>query len=130
MGNRLSLKSRVVSFSLFGAALLFSVGCGGIGSSGSEEEASSAPLTATFSSISANILQPRCYKCHNSLISSGGRRFDSYNSTMNSVVAGAPNSSPLYVNVLSGNMPREGLPLSDAEVAMIGEWILDGALNN
>jgi uncharacterized membrane protein len=87
------------------------------------------PLTATFTSISQNILFPKCLSCHNATLARDGYSVATYQATMKRVVAGNASSSGLYQSVLS-DMPQ-GLPsLTNAEKAAIQNWINNGALNN
>jgi hypothetical protein len=46
------------------------------------------------------------------------------------IVPGRPDSSSLYTNLASGNMPRGKPRLSKAELARVRDWILAGAPNN
>ena len=85
------------------------------------------PLTATFSSINANILQKSCISCH----SGGGNDFNasSYVDVMRSVVAGNAAKSDLYDVISSGQMPPKN-PLSTQEIQIIQTWINSGALDD
>lgn len=95
-------------------------------------------LVATFSSINAKILTPLCLHCH----SPGGQKanidFSSYQSLMSSgtVMPNQPSSSSLYTRcapdlpagVLA--MPPNGDSLSTSQLAVLYQWISDGAQNN
>ncbi len=88
-------------------------------------------LTATYASIAKNILAPKCMGCHNSNNVAGGISFANYNSTMNTVQKGLPNSSSLYTSTaIKRTMPRGGNALSSSETQAISDWITNGALNN
>lgn len=89
------------------------------------------PVTAaTFSSISATILIPRCVSCHGSTVANGGFRFDNYANVMMAVQAGNLSASLLYTQTASGAMPTGGPILSTADLQYISAWITDGAKNN
>ena len=86
-----------------------------------------APVAPTFSSISSNILKVSCTQCHGFM---GGYNFADYQSTMKAVSAGYPESSPLYIAVNSGKMPKIGNHPSEAQIQAISDWITTGALDN
>ena len=78
------------------------------------------------------ILVPKCLNCHNP---SGTRRsedFTDYTSTLSTgkVEPGDPLGSALYAECFTGDMPKGGSPLSDAELSAIYDWILEGAQDN
>lgn len=95
-------------------------------------------LVATFSSINTHILTPLCLNCH----SPGGQKanidFSNYQSLMSSgtVMPNQPSSSSLYTRcapdlpagVLA--MPPNGDSLSTSQLAVLYQWISDGAQNN
>ena len=103
------------------------------------------PLTAEFASIQANIFTPICSVCHSGADAPQGLRLDAANSynllvgvpssevpaTLR-VQPGAPGNSYL-VEKLEGHaavgaqMPLGGPYLSAATIAMIVQWITDGA---
>jgi mono/diheme cytochrome c family protein len=86
-----------------------------------------ASVSATYSSISASILNPACVNCHGG---SGGYSFDNYSNTLKAVAKGNPGASPLYTAVNSGVMPKGGPALSSSQVTAIFNWIADSAKNN
>lgn len=85
------------------------------------EALSSSSGVIGFDILSAKIFQPKCLACH--------VQFGNYNDLMSSgfVVAKNPESSRLYQMVASGQMPKNGTPLSEAEVKAIYEWISNGS---
>jgi hypothetical protein len=107
-----------------------------VGSTDSDASDNNNPLLPTFDSIKTNILEAKCLSCH----AEGGRaedvplakREDLSDPQAGLVVPGRPDQS-LLVKVIKGpkvQMPpqRSGLkPLSDKEVAVIEEWIQNGA---
>lgn len=89
----------------------------------------SANSNAKFSWIAANILTPRCVKCHGSN-SAGGYDVRTYAGTMRRVVAGNSSASGLFTAVNSGGMPLNGSKLSADQIQAIKDWINSGAPNN
>lgn len=87
-------------------------------------------LAATYKSIGANILVPKCVACHGPNLAEMGIRFDSYAETLKSVDPGMPNSSALYQSTRAGRMPKGGTPLGMLELRAISDWIKAGAFNN
>lgn len=105
------------------------------------------PLTATLSSIQANIFTPKCVNagCH----PGGGAPMSLANAqsygalvNMSSAYAGVPRVTPgnvqrsvLWLKVAGANgfgarMPTGAQPLSQAETDTIAAWINAGARNN
>jgi hypothetical protein len=85
------------------------------------------PLMSTFSSISLNILGPKCLNCHNTNNRLGGKSYSSYAETI------ASGTASLLSSVSGGaaaRMPTGSLKLSTAEVNAISAWITAGAPNN
>jgi len=79
------------------------------------------PTPATFQSIEALTIGPKCLQCHQSL--------STYAGVMQEVKAGDASQSSLYQQVSSGSMPKQSTKLSDAEIAAIYSWIQNGAQN-
>ena len=89
------------------------------------------PLTATFSGINANIIQPKCVSCHSATLGRGGIRLYSYNLVMKYVKPGTANSSKLFSITNKGEMPPKPNTLLNAqELKAISDWINSGAPNN
>lgn len=72
-----------------------------------------------FDILLQKIFQPKCVACHASFATHGG--------IMSAVVAGNPDASVLYTKVATGQMPKNGTPLSSSEVTAIFDWISAGA---
>lgn len=89
-----------------------------------------APLAPTFASITARIIQPRCLGCHNNNRQDGGVNLATYQGVRNTVQPGNLNASTFYTEVNAGTMPRNGNRLTNTEISTIGQWIMNGALNN
>lgn len=89
-------------------------------------------LEATFSSIHKLILVPKCVGCH----SPGGVRskedYSNYQTTISTgkVTKGLANDSAMYTECKSGEMPDKAPNLSSEELAVMRDWINNGALNN
>ena len=107
--------------------------------------AGNGALTATFSSIQANVFTPRCTGCHAGAGAPMGLRLDEGNSyallvgvasaeqgSLQRVAAGRPDDSYL-IQKLEGRaavgvrMPFGGPYLDDATIAVIRQWIAAGA---
>jgi mono/diheme cytochrome c family protein len=113
-------------------------GGGGGGGGGS-------PLLPTFASIQAQVFTPICTACHIGATAPLGLRLDAANSYallvgvtsvqepgFLRVEAGDPNDSYLIrklegTQTVGGRMPLGGTPLTAANIAVIRQWILDGA---
>ncbi|MCB0356599.1 MAG: hypothetical protein KDD40_06310 [Bdellovibrionales bacterium] len=94
-----------------------------------EETASEVQLSgATFNSAFDKVLSPQCVNCHSSSFPSGSIDLSSYEAILNSgtVVPGDLEKSSLYVSMSKGAMPP-AYPVSNSDLALIGNWILDGA---
>ncbi len=81
----------------------------------------------SYTELSKNVFQGKCMSCH----TSGAINFSSYDTLIagGSVVPGNPAASKLYTQIASGLMPKNGTPLSAADVSAISEWITAGALS-
>ena len=81
----------------------------------------------------APILNAHCLDCHNGEVSKGELNLSSPKTLMRGggngpvVVAGAPEKSPLYEFVHSGQMPKKGKPLTEEQIHVIHDWIAQGA---
>jgi mono/diheme cytochrome c family protein len=92
--------------------------------------ATATPLPATFASINATILAPKCVGCHSTANPQGGYAYDTFAKTLLSVNKTTPTSSLLYARTLSAAMPKGGTALTPDQEAQILLWIQNGALNN
>lgn len=109
------------------------------------------PTTATFTSIQTTILTPQCESCHTDVgrTAAGGLNlkpgaaFPNLVSQASSAKAGAVrvipgNASGSYLvqklegasDIVGLRMPRATAFLTDAQVALIRQWINEGARNN
>ncbi len=106
--------------------------------------------TATLSTISSQILVPRCTGCHGGSAPSAGMSLEpgqAYASLVNHasgekpslmrVLPGDPENSYLVqklrgdAGIVGLRMPRNGPPyLTDAEIELVKQWIQAGAQNN
>lgn len=85
------------------------------------------------------ILESQCYLCHSTAtapVVGGDNDMEGYDKLMGFVVAGDPENSLFYASVawLTGavEMPRPtgSNQLSDCELSVIRNWIIQGATNN
>ena len=102
-------------------------------------------LAAPFSSIQANVFTPRCTGCHAGSSAPMGLRLDEGNSyallvgvasaeqgSLQRIAAGRPDDSYLVQKIegraaLGARMPFGGPYLDDATIAVIRQWVADGA---
>ena len=130
--------------------------CGGGGGGGSPPAAPQPPTTPppgagnpnlepTFASIQANVFTPICTACHIGAAAPAGLRLDEANSygllvgvasaqqpSVLRVAPGNPGASYLIQKLegtaaTGGRMPLNGTPLPQADIAVIRQWITDGA---
>lgn len=89
-------------------------------------------ISATYSSIYQNILQPKCISCHAGSGAPKGVDYSTYAKTMStgSVVTGSAATSKLHTRTIDGTMPKNDSPLSGTETSTIQTWINNGAQNN
>ncbi len=130
-------------------AALVAAGCGKDSPAG--PSGTTTTTTASFAAIQRDILTPSCESCHtdNGRSPAGGLNLkvgaaypnligqaSSAKAGAIRVVAGNPGGSYLVqklegaLDIVGLRMPRVGAPLSDAQVAIIRQWIQEGALNN
>jgi hypothetical protein len=82
------------------------------------------------------IFEQRCSKCHGDDRSEEGLKLIRYRTVMGGsqngpvVVPGSPDDSYLVEMVVSGKMPKEGDPLTPAQIDIIKAWITAGAPDN
>ncbi len=96
----------------------------------------------SFETDVAPILQNRCVQCHGGVDEDGDVRAEasltltSYEGVIAGseygpvVTAGDPDDSMLLNLIEWGDMPEEGDPVPEEEIALIRMWIAEGALNN
>lgn len=82
-------------------------------------------LRPWFTNLSINLLQPKCFECHNGAGSRGRVDLSTYESILQVVVKGKPLESPLYLSLkgVGGNMPLNAPALSTRELKTIFDWI-------
>jgi hypothetical protein len=107
------------------------------------------PATATFASISSQILTPRCTACHSGNAPEQGLNLSAataYGALVNvastqrsgavRVIPGNADGSYLVqklrgdAGIVGVRMPQGGPFLSDAQINLIRQWINEGAQNN
>jgi hypothetical protein len=122
-------------------------GAGDTGAGNDDGGSGSDPvLVANFESILANVLVPQCTNCHVGATAPLGLRLDADNAyallvgvassqqpSLLRVDPGNPNDSYLIRKLegtaaTGGQMPLGDTPLAQADIDVIRQWILDGAL--
>lgn len=92
----------------------------------------------SFKSAIAPILIDNCLACHGSKKAEGGYRVDSYerllaagDSEADAITAGSPDESETLQRIIAEDecfrMPLEGDPLTAEQIALITQWIKEGA---
>lgn len=100
--------------------------------------ASDTPEAASvsFANDVMPILQSRCFNCHGGRDTEEGLSFASYETLMAGskngpvIVPGDPDNSLFIQQLLNGKMPKRGPKLTPAQVQILIDWVLGGALNN
>lgn len=82
-----------------------------------EEESETPAVKISFEQIKTQILESKCLGCHRSM---GDEK-----KLVNFIESGKPEISSLYIAVDSGRMPPFGGRLSQGEVDLIKQYILD-----
>jgi uncharacterized membrane protein len=99
-------------------------------------QAPASGAEVSFATSVLPLLQSRCVNCHGGERTSKGLSLNSYDAVMAGsengpvVTAGDAANSPLAQMVANGKMPKRGPKLTPAEVALITDWINQGAKNN
>lgn len=133
-----SLTSRVVSMRIGSVIACGLVASGAVLASlgGVPELRVMAASSPEFATDVAPILQKNCLPCHSSSVHKSGLALESYADLMKGgrhgqVVVPSDAASSRMIEMLEGNispqMPLEGDPLSDADIAKIKAWINAGA---
>ena len=87
---------------------------------------------ATFEFVTLSILAPACgtVACHSTTTNARGYAFDTLAASRKAlrtlVVAGSPSRSRLIDVITRNRMPPDS-PMDDADVALLEQWITDGA---
>lgn len=141
----------VAATAILATSVLASCGSGGSSSSsggntGGYPGGGTSPLLPNFASIQDNVFTPLCSPCHIGATAPLGLRLDSANSfnllvgvasvqepALLRVDPGDPNASYLIRKLegaasIGGQMPLGGTPLPQADINVIRQWIIDGAL--
>ncbi len=93
--------------------------------------ASSVALPGLYAQSIQPLFEKNCYSCHGEKLQSAGLRMDLKSSAMAKITPGNPDRSEVYRRVAGlGNLPRMpmGGKLSDADIALISNWISSGAV--
>jgi hypothetical protein len=155
----LNIVSKSMQIDRFGSwpALLLAAGAAGCAGNGDglnqngqpiSEGGSTGPITAEFQSIQDNVFTPICSKCHNGASAPEGLQLDaghSYNLLVGvpsseqpnllRVKPGDPDDSYMVhkiensPGISGGQMPLNEMPLPQATIDAIRQWITDGAAN-
>jgi hypothetical protein len=142
----------ILCAALAGSALLCACAGSGAGLDQSGRPAanggSSGPLVADFTSIQQHVFSPICTVCHAGATAPKGLRLDETNSyallvgvpstevpSLQRVHAGDPDNSYIVQKIeghaaVGARMPLGGPYLDAATIAVIRQWITDGALRN
>lgn len=89
--------------------------------------------TASFSQDILPILQQNCIGCHGGIAGMWLTDYDRVRLPSNNgatLFPGDPDRSPLYLYLRDGLMPANANRLSPDQIALIRQWILEGAFNN
>lgn len=137
-----------IRLALFSMLAGMTVACGSGGGSGGgsgNTGGGGSVLQANFDSIQQNVFDARCIVCHIGASAPLGLRLDDANSygllvgvasaqvpALQRVDPGDPNSSYLIQKLegtasAGGRMPLGATPLSQADIAVVRQWITDGA---
>ena len=106
-----------------------------------EEPAERSEIVATHAEVSfagevLPLLEKHCWECHSEQSAELGLKLDSYEGVMAGsdygtvVEPGDPDGSLLIDMIESGDMPEDGDPVPAAEIAVIRNWIAEGAAKN
>lgn len=92
-----------------------------------------ADETVSFEKDIAPVFVDQCLVCHNTRTSKGRFSLETFTALMKggesgpAVAPGDPDASNLWLLVDSGEMPKDGDPLSAQQVSMIKRWIAEGS---
>ncbi len=73
------------------------------------------------------VLEKRCHSCHGPKAQLGNLRLDTRAASQRVIKPGDPANSPMVQKIESGQMPPTREKLSAAEVALIKDWVTQGA---
>lgn len=95
-----------------------------------------AAAAVNFTNDVMPILQSRCFNCHGGDEIKEGLSVASYDTLMAGstngavLIPGDPANSLLIQQIQNGKMPKRGPKLTPAQLQILIDWILAGALNN
>jgi hypothetical protein len=104
--------------------------------SGSSNSSAAPASGVSFSKDILPLFQSTCVSCHGGALTSRGLDLTSYDNVMAGsqngpvIVAGKADGSLLIQLVKSGTMPKNGSPLTSAQIKLLVDWINAGAKNN
>jgi mono/diheme cytochrome c family protein len=113
------------------ALALLTTACGNSPMQYSDSPETGASLK-TFESLQSDIFEPRCVSCHSGANPDGNVDMSDYQkitADRRLVDPGHPETSLVYTEVHSGDMPEGGPKLSNSQIKAINDWILAGAPN-
>ena len=89
-------------------------------------------MIVKYSQLQAKIFDQACVRCHSGSTPKGKVNLSSFAALMasakrNLIIAGSPDTSLVYTEISSGDMPPSGPPIAAPEVALLREWINQGA---
>ena len=124
-----------ILISLFVALLLIGCGSQQAKAPASQTERTPSPDTTRQSMVEVSfardiqsIVSTSCMPCHSDAGTSKSK-WTTYAGVMSAVVAGKPDSSRFYEKLKDGRMPPSG-KLDSARIALVYNWISEGAKNN
>jgi DNA-binding beta-propeller fold protein YncE len=98
-----------------------------------EEALASTGKLVLFSKHVAPVFVKRCTACHNAQVAKGRYNMDTFAGVMkggeqgDTVIPKDAETSNLVEVLENGSMPKDADPLSKSEIAMVKQWILNGA---
>jgi len=94
------------------------------------DSAGPAPAEVSFAKDIQTIVASSCLPCHSGAQGAASKaNWTTYEGVMADVVAGKPDSSKFYQSLRDGKMPPSG-KLNSARIALVYNWIAQGAKNN
>ena len=93
------------------------------------------PQNVRYSDVQKRIFDQSCTKCHSAVKQKGKVDLSSYDAVTQNpkktiVIPGSPEESLVYKEIVSGSMPPKGPTVSAEDIAMLKQWIIEGALND
>jgi len=132
-GNRFSIR---VLFVVILALTVILSACGGSQAPVASPTPRDPNIPVSFSKDIMPILQTSCVKCHGGARTNRGLDLTTYDKLMAGSVRGAvvtpgdAAGSTLFQMIQQGKMPKQGSPLTAAQMGLIQSWIAAGAPNN